>query len=387
MIPFRLLAIIEAYSITGPAKNLLEFARRATEQGVCTTIATFTRDSSDNQFTRAVLDAASQHEGIALETIPERGPFDPETIRALRALAARVRPDIIQTHAVKSHFLNRLAGLPGIAPWVAFHHGYTWPTLKARAYNQLDRLSLRSAKKVLTVSVPFRDQLAAFGVRPERIEIIHNAIPAGWGAQACRPEEAEALRARAGIDPGRKVILIVGRLSREKDHLTLLEAVNRLRATVMPHLVIVGEGPERSRIEARMRQLGLGSYVTFTGQQNSAEPWYGIADVAVLSSLSEGSPNALLEAMATNVPIVATAVGGVPEIVTHDESALLIDPGDPESMTAAIARLLTEPGLAERLKKRSRQLILERHEPEARTRKLVSIYRSLAELSPRSQPS
>ena len=350
MTPLRLLAIIEAYSITGPAKNLLEFARRATEQDVFTTIATFTRGASENQFTQAVLEAASRHEGIALETIPERGPLDPETLRSLRALVTRVHPDVIQTHAVKSHFLARSAGLPGYAPWVAFHHGYTWPSLKAKAYNQLDRWSLRSPKKVLTVSVPFRDQLVAIGVRPERIEIVHNAIPAGWGNEACEPEEAARLRASAGIARDRKVILIVGRLSPKKDHLTLLEAVNRLPATLKPHLVIVGEGPEKSRIEERMRQLGMNGCMTFTGQQSSAEPWYGIADVAVLSSLSEGSPNALLEAMAANVPVVATAVGGVPEIVTHEESALLIEPGDPVSMSAAMARLLTEPDLAERLK-------------------------------------
>jgi glycosyltransferase involved in cell wall biosynthesis len=387
MPPLRLLAIIEANSITGPAKNLLEFAPRAAEQGVFTTIATFTRGRSDNQFTQAVLDAASRHQGIVLETIPERGPFDPGTLRALRALAARVRPDIIQTHAVKSHFLTRAAGLARQAPWVAFHHGYTWPTLKARAYNQLDRWSLRSAKKVLTVSVPFRDQLAARGVRSERIEIIHNAISAEWGARARQAGNGAGLRAGMGIADDIKVVLIVGRLSREKDHLTLLEAVNRLRGTVMPHLVIVGDGPEKPRIEARVRHLGLDECVTFTGHRSSAEPWYGIADVAVLSSLSEGSPNALLEAMATNVPVVATAVGGVIEIVTHEESALLVNPGDPESMSAAIARLLTEPELADRLTKRSHELILERHEPESRTRKLVSIYRSLADLSSRSQRS
>jgi glycosyltransferase involved in cell wall biosynthesis len=381
MTPLRLLAIIEASSITGPAKNLLEFARRATVQNVFTTIATFTRGGSDNQFTQAVLEAMNTHEGIALETIPERGPFDPQTLRSLRALAVRVRPDVIQTHAVKSHFLARLAGLPRQAPWVAFHHGYTWPSLKARAYNQLDRWSLRSANQVLTVSVPFRNELAAFGVRPGRIEIVHNAIPAGWGLNAREPGKAAALRAGAGIPAEKKVILIVGRLSREKDHLTLLEAVNRLRAGAMPHLVIVGDGPEKSRIEERVRRLGMHGCVTFTGHQSSAEPWYGIADVAVLSSLSEGSPNALLEAMAANVPVVATAVGGIPEIVADGESALLIAPGDPESMSAAITRILTEPGLADRLKKRSHELVLERHEPAARTRKLVSIYHSLAESS------
>jgi glycosyltransferase involved in cell wall biosynthesis len=378
MTPLHLLAIIEASTITGPAKNLLEFARRSADFGVITTIATFTREEAENQFTQTVRALAARSKGVALETIPERGPFDVEVPRALRALAVRVRPDILQTHAVKSHFLARVAGLPSHAPWIAFHHGYTWPTLKARAYNQLDRWSLRSADKVLTVSVPFRDELTAFGVRSERIEIIHNAIPAGWGARACEPSEAAVLRAAVGIPPERKVILIVGRLSREKDHLTLLEAVHRLRETVAPHLVVVGDGPERPRVEERVRTLGLGYHVTFTGQQSSAEPWYGIADVAVLSSLSEGSPNALLEAMATNVPVVATAVGGIPEIVTNEESALLVKPGDPGAMSAAITRLLTEPGLADRLKKRSRELIAERHEPESRARRLVSIYRSVS---------
>lgn len=378
MTVLRLFAVIEAFSITGPAKNLLEFARRAPEYGIFTTIVTFTRGEADNQFTRAVRAMAANQEGLALETISERGPLDPGTLRSLRALVDRDHPAIIQTHAVKSHFLARSAGLPGRAAWVAFHHGYTWPTLKARAYNQLDRWSLRAARKVLTVSIPFRDELVAFGVRHGNVEIIHNAIPAGWGAAACEPRQAAELRAHTGIAPDRKVILIVGRLSREKDHLTLLEAVSRLRDVVPPHLVIVGDGPERPRIEERVRHLGLGGSVTFTGHQSSAEPWYGIADAAVLSSLSEGSPNALLEAMATGVPVVATAVGGVPEIVAHEESALLIRPGDPAGMSAAIARILTEPGLADRLKKRSHELIRERHEPEARTRKLVSVYRSLS---------
>jgi glycosyltransferase involved in cell wall biosynthesis len=387
MTPLRLLAIVEATSITGPAKNLLDFARRATEQNVFTTIVTFLRGEPENQFTETVRHAAARHEVLALEVVPERRPFDLRTLRSLRALVARVRPDVIQTHAVKSHFLARSAGLPGHAPWVAFHHGYTWPSVKASAYNQLDRWSLRAADRVLTVCAPFRDELARFGVRSDRIGIVHNAIPPDWGARARRPEEAAALRARTGIAPDTKVVLIVGRLSREKDHLTLLEAVGRLRSAFALHLIIVGDGPERSRIEDRVRRLGLGASVTLTGHQSSAEPWYGIADVAVLSSLSEGSPNALLEAMATNVPVVATAVGGVPEIVADGESGLLIKPGDPAGMSAAIARLLTEPDLAERLKKQSHQLILDRHAPEARTRKLVSIYRSVADAFSRSQSS
>ena len=364
----RLLAIIEAYSITGPAKNLLEFARLAPASDVETTIATFTRGASRNLF----IDTARQS-GIPVEVIQEAGIYDRSVIQKLRQLVERVRPDVIQTHAVKSHFLARCASLPQRAHWVAFHHGYTWPTLRARLYNQLDRWSLRTARKVLTVSLPFREELIARGVNADRIEIVHNAIQPDWGRGLQNPL---ALRAKLGIAPHKSVILIVGRLSREKDHLTLLEAVARLAPALNPHLLVVGEGPERPRIEERIRGLNLTGSVTLTGQQESAEPYYGIAQIAVLSSLSEGSPNALLEAMAAGVPVVATRVGGIPEIATDQESALLVEPGDVAGMSAALANLLEENGRAARLAERAHERIVQSYSPEARVRKLVDIYKN-----------
>jgi glycosyltransferase involved in cell wall biosynthesis len=366
----RLLAVIEAYSITGPAKNLLEFARLARGAGVETTLATFTRGAPTNLF----IETARQG-GISVETILERGAYDPAVLPTLKSLVDRVRPDIIQTHAVKSHFLARRARLFERARWIAFHHGYTWTSPRARLYSQLDRWSLRAAQQVLTVSIPFREELAAKGVRRERIEIVHNAIPPDWGGSA--RENSAVLRAQLGISPDNKVILIVGRLSLEKDHLTLLEAIHRLDPSLSPRVVIVGDGPERPRIEERIRSLNLSATATLTGQQNSAEPYYGIADVAVLSSRSEGSPNALLEAMAAGVPIVATRVGGIPEMVADKESALLVAPGDASAMTAAISRLLQDSALAQRLVDRSRELIRLNHAPEARTRELIGLYRAV----------
>ena len=366
----RLLAIIEAYTITGPAKNLLEFAAYAKD--VDLTIATFLRGASSNLF----IDTARQA-GITVEVIPERGLFDRNVLNSLKNAAKRYNPDIIQTHAVKSHFLARLAGLPERAPWIAFHHGYTWPAFRARVYNQLDRWSLRGARKVITVSRPFRDEIVSRGVPVERIEIVHNAIRSNWGV-ADGMGRAE-LRASLGIAPDRRVILIVGRLSREKDHIGLLRAMKRLPAETNPHLVLVGEGPERPHIEAEIERLGLRSRTTFTGQVKSAEPYYGIADVAVLSSISEGSPNALLEAMAAGVPVVATEVGGIPEIVTHGESALLVKVGEIDRMADSLAMLTGgNPVLAEKLIERSKALIREHHTPEARVDRLMEIYRSLA---------
>jgi len=375
MKPIRLLALLEATTITGPAKNLLQFAQIAgsgrTDPSAKILIATFRREGEPDLFLRT-----AEQAGIATHAIPERGRFDSSVIEKLAALGREYKPDVIQTHAVKSHFLLRRAGLDRAFPWIAFHHGYTWPNLQARAYNQVDRWSLRAARKVVTVSLPFKDELVRNGVAPERIAIIHNAIDSGWGGSKT---PFDSLRAELAIEPGRKVILIVGRLSREKDHRTLLDAVDRIRqqSSAPPHLVIVGEGPERPHIEERIRALDLASYVTMVGQVPSAEPYYGIADVAVLSSLSEGSPNALLEAMAARIPVVATAVGGIPEMVSHGNSALLVAPGDAAAMAAAITNVLTDDALARRLTSRAHALIETEFCPETRARTLAALYQSL----------
>lgn len=368
MKPLRLLAVVEARTLTGPAKNLLEFAGLAKSEGIETHIATFPRGEHSNLFIET-----ARAQGTPVHTIPERGRFDRTPLRGLAALAAELKPGIVQTHAVKSHFLLRMAGLARQHRWVAFHHGYTWPEWWVHFYNQLDRWSLRAAVKVLTVSGPFRTELIEKGVPPERIEIVHNAIRPDWGKDARTPDEAAALRSALGIPKDRPVILSVGRLSAEKDHRTLLESMRCLEA----HLVVVGEGPERARIEERIRVLDLGRSVTLTGQQPSAEPYYGIADIAVLSSRTEGSPNALLEAMAAGVPVVATAVGGVPEMVSDGESALLVEPGNAQVLAEAIARLLQNREVAHRLADRAQSLVRERHTPDVRMRRLAGIYRGV----------
>jgi glycosyltransferase involved in cell wall biosynthesis len=215
MTPLRLLAIIEAGTVTGPAKNLLQFAKMARSMDVDVTIATFHRPGDSEIFMEAAARA-----GVTVHRIEERSRFDRSVVPALRELSRQLSPDLVQTHAVKSHLLARLAGLQ---PWIAFHHGYTWPDLRARVYNQADRWSLRKAARVLTVSRPFAMELNRMGVSQERIHVIHNAIDPKLGQGSENSEKTAQLRASLGIDAERKVILIVGRLSREKDHLTLLD--------------------------------------------------------------------------------------------------------------------------------------------------------------------
>ena len=231
-----------------------------------------------------------------------------------------------------------------------------------------------SARQIVTVSQSFRHQLQDLGIPAQRIEVLSNAINPEWGSKA--RQEAMALKDQWEIDRAKPVILIVGRLSAEKDHLTLLEALARIHQGNRnpPHHMILGEGPGRPLIEARIRALRLESHVTLTGQVDSAEPFYGWADIAVLSSLSEGSPNALLEAMAARVPVVATSVGGIPEMVADRISALLISPGDSPALAAALEEVLTSPDLAAQLSRAARELVETRFSPSLRVAQLEQIY-------------
>jgi glycosyltransferase involved in cell wall biosynthesis len=363
--------------MTGPAKNLLQFATmaRTMDPPVETHLATFHRQGDSTVF-REAADKA----GVELNMIPEQGRFDRAAMSGMSGLVRSLVPDIVQSHAVKTHFLTRCAGLHKGTKWVAFHHGYTWPDMRARLYNQLDRWSLRAAHQLVTVSLPFREQLEKQGVERGRIDVIHNAIDPGWGQGGTTAERA-ALRQQLAIPEGKRLGLIVGRLSREKDHVTLLRAMARardLQSGRATHLLIVGDGPERANIEAMVRDLGLGQDVTFAGQVVTAEPYYGIADFAVLSSLSEGSPNALLEAMAAGIPVIATRVGGIPEIVEDRRSALLVPPAEVEAMARGLEILVSDSELSAGLAKRARETIVTRYSPEGRVRRLCELYRTLA---------
>jgi len=374
----RVLALLESNKVTGPAKNLLQFAQMARKTGgmrVDAEIVVFWRPRNPSDF----VDAAAAA-GVTVHRIAERGRLDRAVIPGLRELLARRRPDVLQSHTPKSHFLVRFAGLCRQYPWVAFHHGYTYTDWLNRAYNQLDRWSLHAANRVVTMNGQFQDELARRGIARDRIAVVHNAIDPAWASAARQPEAAAALRAHLGIGAGEKVLLIAARLSKEKDHATLLRALAGLRDQygLKPRLVVLGDGAERPRIEADIDALNLREQVILPGWQPS-EPYYGIAHAAVLSSVTEGSPNAVLEAIGAGVPLVATAVGGIPEIVRDADSALLVPPGDAARMADALHTVLSSADVASRLARRGRQIALDQYSPEARVSAICEVYRAVLE--------
>lgn len=368
--PIRVLALMEAPWVTGPAKNLIEFARRGAlwARVVDLHIATYQRGAGSplNEFGEAVRQA-----GVPLEVIRERHAFDFGDVARLGEIVGRLRPDIIQTHNIKSHLFVRLGGFRRSIPWIAFHHGYTQRDLRDHLYRHFDRLSLPAADHVVTVCRPFAGMIRRYGVPANRISVLHNSVTPYVAPSA---DLVTATRARFGLAEGVPVILAVGRLSHEKGHCDLIDAVAGLKQV---RLVLVGEGPARGRIEKHIRALGLSNSVVLCGQQSDVRPFYAIAAVLALPSHSEGSPNVLLEAMAAGVPVAATAVGGVPEIATDGETALLVPKGDTAAMAEALARLLGEPEFARAMARRAQSVVLASYSPEKNREWIVNLYRTV----------
>lgn len=380
----KILAVVEATTVNAVAKNMLEFHRATRDLKqkdpasliVETSLVTFVRPNSraqpDTEFVKAARD-----QGLEISVIPERFRFDTSVIPALRKIVVRQAPDIVLTHQVKSHLLMKLSRLPQQYPWVAFHHGYTTTDRKMRAYNLLNRWSLPAADGVITVCEAFARELSIAGVQRKRIHVQHNSIRTEPTSSF---DEAKLLRERLGIGNEQRLVLTVGRLSREKAHIDLLVAFNNLlrdKPDIEAKLIIVGDGPERRRLATSVDSSGLSERVIFTGEVTNIQPYYQAADVFVLPSHSEGSPYVLLEAMAARVPVVATEVGGVPEVVTDEESALLVPSLDPRAMSFAVARVLEEPELARRLTANAYSLVTTAYTPETQIRSLVKLYLSL----------
>lgn len=376
----RILALVEATTVNAVARNMFEFHRAADELAprssdspvIDLSLVTFDRAGTSAEFV-----AAARELGLEVDCIPERGRFDRSVIRALRKIIARRSPDVIVTHQVKSHFLMKVSGLWRKYPWVAFNHGYTSTDKKMLLYNRLDRWSLPAADRVVTVCEAFAKQLVKMGIPRTRIHVQHNSIRP---APALNAPEMYAFRRKLGVKNNERMILAVGRLSKEKAQIDLLHAFGKLsdtHAEINARLVIVGDGPERETLELTAASLGISDRVLFTGQVKNVETYYAAADVLANPSDSEGSPYVLLEAMAASLPIVATAVGGVPEMVENNQTALLVPAGDPPAMADAIARVLGDEHLAQRIAASASTLGSFRFSPDNYVRSLTKVYREV----------
>jgi sugar transferase (PEP-CTERM/EpsH1 system associated) len=298
-------------------------------------------------------------------------------LRLAKVLRAE-QVDLLHARGWATLLEGRLAAwlVPGCR-MVYGYHGTTYEDLRRPRRRRLlaQRLLLPRMDALVAVSPSAaRTWLSEVGLPGAPVQVIPDGVslptPAG-------PATRAALRRGLGI-PGGFCLGTVGRLDPVKDQATLLRAFARLRLDGLPAtLLLIGDGPERSRLEALTARLGLHGAVRFLGSRTDAPRLLPAMDLFVQSSLSEALPNALLEALAAGVPVVATAVGGTCDVLHDGETGALVPPGDPERLAADIGRLLGDPAGRERYAAAGRRLVRARYSLEAMLRAYAHLYDTL----------
>jgi glycosyltransferase involved in cell wall biosynthesis len=285
----------------------------------------------------------------------------------------------VHASSSKAGVLGRLAAVVAGVPIRIFTvHGWAFSAysgLASMAYLWADRTAARVTTMTICVSEHERATgLRARTCRPERTVVIPNAVDV-------------AAAPRAGGDRPLPRLITVGRLKAPKDFSTLLRALAGLEPRSFEEALIVGSGPDRSRVEQELSSLGLGGRVRVLGERQDVRTLLADSDVFVLSSRSEGLPVSVLEAMAAGLPVVASDVGGLRELVVEGETGLLVPPADPEALAAALQGLLADRALRRRLGAAGRARAEARFDLAPFRRAHLEVYRrELAEIG-RSAPN
>jgi glycosyltransferase involved in cell wall biosynthesis len=263
--------------------------------------------------------------------------------QALRADGERGPLDVVHAHSLRAGLVASLARPDGLPLVVTWHNLPLARGLRGRLYSRLERHVARVADVTLGVSTDLVERARDLGARDVR----HAAVP----APPTRPPKhtAEEVRAELGVGDGQALILAVGRLHPQKGHDVLIAAAAKLRARKpRPYVVIAGSGPAFLGLAARISEDR--APVTLIGDRDDVPDLLGAADFAVVTSVWEGQPLFVQEALAAGVPLIATAVGGIPELV--GEAALLIPPHDVDAAAEAIERMLDDAALRDEYGKR-----------------------------------
>ncbi len=293
--------------------------------------------------------------GVPVEEIPRRGPADVRRLARLRASLRRFAPHLLHAILWSGNSYGRLAALGlGIPVVIAAERVVTpyrgWQVVVERALDRVTDGYLVNCEAIAAWQVE-RKRLPR-----EKIEVIPNGIDLGRLPPFSL--DRRAARSAAGLRRDRRLVAGVGRLDAQKDFPTFLRAAAMIAAEFPDvDFLVVGEGGERAALEALARRLGLGARVVFTGLRHDVPRLLAAVDVLALTSLYEGFPNVLLEAMATGAVAVATDVGGCRELVTSGETGLLVPPRAPAAVAAAVGRVLRDPALARRLATAARQRV------------------------------
>ncbi|MCB9453928.1 MAG: glycosyltransferase family 4 protein [Anaerolineaceae bacterium] len=377
--PRRILRVITRLNISSPALHAILLTERLSRPDYESLLVCGTVEDDDGDM--AYL--AEQHQ-VTPYIIPAlRRPIHPwrdaVAVWRLYRLMREFRPDVVHTHTAKSGFLGRLAaklaGVPVIIHTFHGHNfqGYFTPGL-AWVFVGMERLAARWSDTIITLTETLRRELAETYHIARRAQI--TVLPLGLDLSPFInvPRHCCGFRQTWGIPADTPLVGIVGRLATVKNHGLFLEAaalIHQQRPDV--RFVIVGDGLTRPEVEAQIERLSLGGVVTLTGWQRDIPPVYSDLNVLAVSSLNEGTPAPVIEALAARCPVVATAVGGLPDMLDQGALGTLVPPDDPAALAEGILATLDNPPETEA----AQAIMLDRYGIDRLVSDLDGLYRGL----------
>ncbi|MCB2141172.1 glycosyltransferase [bacterium] len=325
--------------------------------------------------------------GIEYLTIPvaiqplEAGKDRFRILRCYRILFSYLKEkkfDLIHTNGYFADILGVPLAKCLRIPHVATCHGFIDNDQNLKLYNRLDMFFLRFSNRVICVADEIKEKLIQSGISAHKISTLINSVSVPEYSSDERLKIKETTRKNWGISKARFVLGYTGRLSEEKGLRFLFEAVGQLVEKDSELTVfLVGDGSQRNFLEVMAKDLHLQDHVVFAGFQKDVTRFLPAFDVFVLPSLTEGTPMAMLEAMSFGVPVVATKVGGIPKVITHGITGVLISPSNVSEIVSSIISLKKDEEYRDSLSLGARELIEKHYSLDAQVEKVEALYRSL----------
>jgi glycosyltransferase involved in cell wall biosynthesis len=378
----KILRIIARLNIGGPAiHTILLTAGLNNERFESTLVA-----GVEGKYEGNMLDLAAA-KGVKPIIIPQlRRNIDPVggfiALVKIYRLIRRGKPHIVHTHTATAGLLGRLAArLAGVPVILHTFHGHVlrgyFGPIQSKVLVCMERSLARLSDRIVTVSEGQRRELAEYGIAPlEKISV----VPLGFELEdllACESHRGE-LRRELGMADDNKLVGIVARLVPIKNHRLFLQAAKAVAETMpQARFLVVGDGELREELEAYAHDLGLDGKAIFTGWRRDLPRLYADLDVVALTSINEGTPVSLIEGMAAAVPVVATAVGGVPDVVVDGETGYLVQEEDVQGMAEAIIELLKNPEKARKMGSAGREAVYPRFTAQTLLANIKELYGEL----------
>jgi len=365
--------ILHVRSVTGcgggPEKTILNSPRFLTKLGYRSACA-YLRPPRDAMF-QSLRQRASAS-GARLIEVDDRGALDYSLVKRLIRTCREEQVAVWHGHDYKSNALGLLVRRFWPMTLVTTVHGWVEHTRRTPLYYKIDKLCLPRYDEVICVSSDLHAECLRVGVSPSRCHLIHNAIDVEEFRRSRTSADARKLFSEA---PANAIIGAMGRLSEEKGFDILIRSVHRLiKSGHDASLWIAGEGPARRSLQSLVNDLGVAEKVRLLGHVEDIKSFFEAIDLFALSSLREGLPNVLLEAMAMEIPIVATRIAGVPSLVADGQNGLLVDPNDVRKLADCLQRLLLDNRLQDSLRTAARTTIENGFNFQQRMQKVVDIY-------------